>query len=82
MKWMLLILVVDLAHDAKPIHEDYQIYSTEASCNAAGEAFEGTVEYPDRNLRSISVCIPQSAFDPKPLNHVDDPDADDAPART
>ena len=72
---MLLIVVVNLADISKPVHEDYQIYSSEAACNAAGDALGDSVEYPDPELRSISVCIPQSAFDPKPLDHgPDDPE--------
>ena len=69
MKWLLLIVVLDLADGSRPIHEDYQIYSTEDACNAAGEALQNTLEYPEPNYRSISVCIPQSAFDPKPFDH-------------
>lgn len=76
---MLLILVLDIADDSKPIHEDYQIYSTEEACNAAGRALQGSLEYPEPKYRSISVCIPQSAFDPKPLDHVvAEPDPDGA----
>jgi hypothetical protein len=70
MKWMLLILVLDPSDYSEPVHEDYQIYSSEAACNAAGKALQGSLDYPNQNLRSISVCIPQSAFDPKPLDHV------------
>ena len=66
---MLLIIVVNLADNGKPVHEDYQIYSSEASCDAAGYALSDSIEYPDPNLRSISVCVPQSAFDPRPLDH-------------
>ena len=69
MKWLLLILVLDPANPSAPIHEDYQIYSSEETCNAAGEALQETLTYPDKNLRSISVCIPQSVFDPKPVDH-------------
>jgi hypothetical protein len=67
---MLLILVLNVGDDSKPIHEDYQIYSTEEACNAAGRALQDSLEYPAPEYRSISVCIPQSAFDPKPLDHV------------
>lgn len=77
MKWMLLILVLDTADSSKPLHEDYQIYSTEAACDAAGQALQRSLELPNPNLRSISLCIPQSVFDPRPLDHgAADPKAD------
>lgn len=76
MKWMLLILVLDTAQGSKLVHEDYQIYATESACNAAGEALQRTLSYPEKNLRSISLCIPESAFDPKPLDHGSDPSSE------
>ena len=82
MKWMLLIIVVNLADNAKPVHEDYQIYSSEASCDAAGDALGDSIEYPDPNLRSISVCVPQNAFEPRPLDHGPGDPTSDEPSQS
>ena len=81
MKWMLLILVVNADDITHPVHEDYQIYSSEAACDAASRAIDSAIQSPDPKLRSISVCIPQSAFDPKPLDHgSEEPDDDGRPS--
>lgn len=63
-KWLLLIMIFDVSDGGmKVVHQDTRVFATEATCNAEGRRMMSSVEYPGDDLRSMSICIPQSAFD-------------------
>ncbi len=63
-KWLLLIMIFDVSNGGmRVVHQDTRIFTTEAICNAEGRRMMSSVEYPGDDLRSMSICIPQSAFE-------------------
>jgi len=64
MKWLLLILIFDVSNGGmRVIHQESRVFRSESACNSAGQALERTVRYPGENVRSMSICIPESAFE-------------------
>ncbi len=63
MKWMLLIFIFDISNGGmKMLKQEQLVFNSRAACDAEGERLQKTVEYPGDDVRSISICIPQSAF--------------------
>ena len=64
MKWLLLILVFDISGERLSIvDQDSKVFTTKAACDKEGERLGRTVDYPGKNLRSMSICIPESAYE-------------------
>ena len=74
MKWMLLVLLFKVGEGhMEAIDERYQIYASKSACNAAGEQLQRDIQYPDPEMRSISVCVPESAFNDAPVDAPEKP---------
>lgn len=64
MKFLLLILVFDVSNDGmRVVDQETRLFVTKVACEAEGERLAKTTNYPGQNLRSMSICIPQSAFE-------------------
>jgi len=64
MRWLLLILVFDISDGGmRVVHQETKVFRSEALCEAEGRRMAATVEYPVNNLRSMSICIPEDAYD-------------------
>lgn len=62
MSWLLLFIVFDISNGGMKLKmQTTKAFNTEAACNAAGQSF--AIDYKDPNLRSMSICIPKSAYD-------------------
>jgi hypothetical protein len=63
MRWLFFLMVFDTAGgDLAPKVRMNAVYATEQECNALGEEIAGRLDYKDPNLRSFSICIPESSF--------------------
>ena len=64
MRWLLLILVFDISNGGiRQVMEMRKVFNSEAACEAEGRQMAETTEYPGENIRSLSICIPENAFD-------------------
>lgn len=64
MKWLLLIMVLDVSDGGiRMVHQETKVFASEAACNLAGDRLTKTVEYPGDDLRSLSICIPETAYE-------------------
>ena len=64
MKWLLLVLIFDVSNGGmKVIDQETRVFTSREACDAAGEVMADTVDYPGENLRSMSICIPENAFE-------------------
>jgi predicted ATP-dependent serine protease len=64
MKWLLLILVFDVSNGGmKAVHQETRVFLSEESCNIDGRRLANSVIYPGEHLRSMSICIPESAYE-------------------
>ena len=64
MRWLLLIIVFDISDGGiRQVMEMRKVLRSEAACEAEGRHMANTVEYPNQNYRSISMCLPENAFD-------------------
>lgn len=64
MRWLLLIFVFGTSNGRmRIVDQTTRVYRSEALCNAEGNRLTATVRYPNPNWRSMSLCIPESAFD-------------------
>lgn len=64
MRWLLLIMVFDISNGGmRVVDQTTRAFQSEAACNAEGQRLTAAVRYPSPNLRSMSMCIPESAFE-------------------
>lgn len=59
MHWLLVVILLDVDQGPKMFMR--QAFATEAQCNATGAELRG-LRYKDPNLKSVSVCIPDSFY--------------------
>lgn len=63
-RWLLLIMIFDTSNGGmRVVHQETRVFSSEAACNAEGARLTQSVTYPGENLRSMSICIPENAYD-------------------
>lgn len=63
MKWLLLFMIFDISNNGMKLKmQATKAFATEEACEAEGRNLSETAEYDDANLRSMSICIPQDAF--------------------
>lgn len=63
MRWLLLVLVFEVVGgEIRPIDQSYRVYQSRAACDAAGNRLREEVRFPSPSWRSISICVPESAF--------------------
>ena len=67
MRWLMLIIIFEMADDGnlQLRSTDYRVYRSEAQCNDEGRNFRRNNPMP-AHLKSISMCVPESAFDGRP----------------
>jgi hypothetical protein len=64
MRWLLLILVFDISNGGiRLVDQETKVFRSEALCEAEGQRLSQSIEYPGDNLRSMSICIPEDAYD-------------------
>lgn len=64
MKWLLVVFVFNVGADRQP-HSPvifYKSYISEAECNHVGQNFREVFDVP-ADRRSMSVCIPEDAYE-------------------
>jgi hypothetical protein len=44
------------------VEQSSRVFTSKSACETAGNQMADTTKYPGDNLRSMSICIPQSAF--------------------
>lgn len=64
MKWLLVVtwFYVLPNGDLDKVQVDYRVYASEEACNRVGNNYRDVFPIPAK-MKSISVCIPQSAYD-------------------
>jgi hypothetical protein len=64
MRWLLLYIVFDVSSGGmRQETMATRVFASEAACNAEGRRLERTVHHDRAALRSMSICIPESAYD-------------------
>ena len=64
MKWLLLIFTFDVSNSAiRVVDQDSRVFASEEECNLKGRELQKETKYASENLRSMSICIPESAFE-------------------
>ena len=64
MRWLLLFILFDVSNGGMVSKaQRTMVYGAKEECDAARRKLGNTVEHQQPNLRSMSICIPESAFD-------------------
>ena len=63
MRWLLLIIIFDVSEGIRLVDQETSVFRSEENCEAEGRRLSATVRYPGQNLRSMSICIPESAYE-------------------
>ena len=63
MKWLLLMFILDVSTGMRLVREERRMFGSEALCEDAGQQMSAEADYDDPDLRSISLCLPESVFD-------------------
>lgn len=64
MRWLLLVMVFDISNGGMQlVFRAEKVFASESACDAEGNRLVAEIDYPSEDLRSMSMCLPEDAFD-------------------